>query len=147
MEDETMSSGGFTLVELMIVVAIVGVLAAVTTPEYKRLYRQTSEGMTRGNLGVLRSALSIYYSDNDGIYPYDNLDSLIQSQKYLQKIPLKRTPPYHGEGATVTGGGWIDMDAARGSWFYINDRLDTQFGRIIVNCVHQDLRGNVWSSY
>src|SRR5436190_656992 len=66
---------GFTLIELMIVVAIIGILAAVAIPKFANLIRKSQEGSTKGNLGSLRSAISIYYGDMEGQYPGD-LNSL-----------------------------------------------------------------------
>ena len=60
-----MSFRGFTLIELMIVVAIIGILAGVAVPRYRDLVKRSKEGATKGNLGALRSALNIYYSDNE----------------------------------------------------------------------------------
>jgi prepilin-type N-terminal cleavage/methylation domain-containing protein len=59
---------GFTLIELMIVVAIIGILASIAIPKFADLIRKSKEGATKGNLGSLRSALSIYYGDMEGTY-------------------------------------------------------------------------------
>ncbi|MBI5555872.1 MAG: prepilin-type N-terminal cleavage/methylation domain-containing protein, partial [Elusimicrobia bacterium] len=63
------SKKGFTLVELMIVVAIIGILAGIAIPRYMNFVRRSREGATKGNLGAIRSALNIYYTDQEGIYP------------------------------------------------------------------------------
>ncbi|MBI3565196.1 MAG: prepilin-type N-terminal cleavage/methylation domain-containing protein, partial [Elusimicrobia bacterium] len=60
---------GFTLIELMIVVAIIGILAAIAIPKFAELIRKSGEGASKGNLGSIRSALSIYYGDMEGTYP------------------------------------------------------------------------------
>ena len=60
---------GFTLIELMIVVAIIGILAAIAVPKFADLIRKSTEGASKGNLGSVRSALSIYYGDMEGQYP------------------------------------------------------------------------------
>src|SRR6266566_9732612 len=84
---------GFTLIELMIVVAIIGILAAIAIPKFSQLITKSNEANTKGNLGALRSALSIYYGDMEGWYPTDTLTtSLTSSGKYMTTIPLAKLP-------------------------------------------------------
>ena len=62
---------GFTLIELMIVVAIIGVLSAVAIPQYQNYVAraQVSEGFSL--LGSGKMAVAEYYNEN-GSYPADN---------------------------------------------------------------------------
>ena len=60
---------GFTLIELMIVVAIIGILSAIAIPKFADLIRKSNEGATKGNLGAVRSAITIYYGTNAGLFP------------------------------------------------------------------------------
>ncbi|HNG46017.1 MAG TPA: prepilin-type N-terminal cleavage/methylation domain-containing protein, partial [Elusimicrobiota bacterium] len=64
-----MKKNGFTLIELMLVVAIIGLLAAIAIPKFANLVVKSREAAMKGQLGAIRSALSIYYSDNEGFYP------------------------------------------------------------------------------
>ncbi|HOI42492.1 MAG TPA: prepilin-type N-terminal cleavage/methylation domain-containing protein, partial [Elusimicrobiales bacterium] len=63
------SKKGFTLIELMIVVAIIGILAAIAIPKFADLINKSKEGATKGALSSVRSAINVYYGDNEGWYP------------------------------------------------------------------------------
>src|SRR5271156_806077 len=59
---------GFTLVELMIVVAIISLLAAVIIPNYVHARAQASVSQTEANIKQIATSLELYYADNQG-YP------------------------------------------------------------------------------
>src|SRR5258707_1168884 len=135
---------GFTLIELMIVVAIIGILAAIAIPKFANLIRKSSEGASKGNLGSIRSALSIYYGDMEGQYPAD-LASLTIVGKYLQGIPAAKSPNYHSDTSAILANTGL-LDDANG-WVYDNIASDSNSGVIWVNCTHTDSRGTSWTSY
>src|SRR5882724_9851625 len=105
---------GFTLIELMIVVAIIGVLAAIAIPKFASLIRKSAEGSSKGNLGAIRSALSIYYGDMEGQFPSD-LQYLTVGVKYLgTQMPISKAPDYHPDATSERlatssndAGGWL----------------------------------------
>jgi type II secretory pathway pseudopilin PulG len=53
----------------MIVVAIIGILAAVAIPKFAQMLEKSREGATKGNIGAIRSAISIYSGDWQGVWP------------------------------------------------------------------------------
>ncbi len=66
---------GFTLVELMIVVAIIGILAAVAIPKFADMLEKSREGATKGNLSAIVSGISLYVGDQQGQNPPALLDT------------------------------------------------------------------------
>jgi general secretion pathway protein G len=76
---------GFTLVELMIVMAIIGVLMMVAVPSFIGAIRQAREAVLKEDLHVMRSAIDSYTMDKQKAP--QSLDDLVQSG-YLRSIPV-----------------------------------------------------------
>ena len=75
---------GFTLVELMVVLAVIALLLAVVVPDYVGRTKRAEEAVLQENLAVLRDALDKHFADA-GRYP-ETLDDLV-AKRYLRSIP------------------------------------------------------------
>src|SRR4029079_5550830 len=75
---------GFTLVELLIVISLISILAAMGLVQYKNSVVWSREAVLRTDLFRMRDAIDQYYADK-GKYP-SALDSLV-SDGYMRKVP------------------------------------------------------------
>ena len=76
---------GFTLIELMVVIAIIALLVGIALPRYQNAQRKAREAVLRENLFILRQTIDQYFADK-GYYPQD-LNALVD-EGYLRKIPV-----------------------------------------------------------
>ncbi|MBI5889587.1 MAG: prepilin-type N-terminal cleavage/methylation domain-containing protein [Nitrosomonadales bacterium] len=75
---------GFTLVELLVVMAIIATLLTIAVPRYFHSVENSKEAVLHQNLALTRTALDKYYGDNNR-YP-DSLEDLVR-KKYLRSLP------------------------------------------------------------
>ena len=77
-------AAGFTLIELITVVALVGILAAIALPNFRVAIIQSREAVLKENLFRMRDLIDQYYVDK-GQYP-PSLETLVE-EGYLRKLP------------------------------------------------------------
>lgn len=76
---------GFTLVELLVVLAILALLLTLATPKYFTSIERAKDASLKESLHTLRESIDKYYADN-GKYP-NTLDDLVERQ-YIRKLPI-----------------------------------------------------------
>lgn len=79
---------GFTLIELMIVIAIIAILAAILVPNFLKARAQGQLTACKSNCKNIATALEMYSSDNGGRYPSSgSFEAKLTSGNYLKLIP------------------------------------------------------------
>ena len=91
------TQSGFTLIELMIVMAIIGILATLAIPSFVVAVKHAREAVLKEDLQTMRSAIDSYTMDKQKAP--QSLDDLIQDG-YLKKIP--EDPMTHSKDTWVT---------------------------------------------
>lgn len=154
------NKNGFTLIELMIVIAIIGILAMVTVPKMRDFVNSSKEGATKGALSNIRSGLAIYYS-SISIYPIlttnssptDVTGEFISAMvpTYLKKMPVCFVREHASNSSYNV---YTDSDDAitdNGNWGFNgaeNDKQGSnQWGAFWVSCTHTDVKKTIWSNY
>jgi general secretion pathway protein G len=102
---------GFTLIELMIVITIIGILASIAVPNYRWGIVRAKEAVLRESLYTFRTTIDQFYADQ-GKFP-DSLQEM-SDKKYLREIPkdpltnskeswVIMAPPAPADGSEVKG--------------------------------------------
>lgn len=89
---------GFTLIELMVVISIIGILVAIGAVSYRKTYQLTRDSRRKADLAQIQQALESYRTEN-GTYPSTNSWKSSLSPTYLSTIP---TDPKTGSDYSYT---------------------------------------------
>ncbi len=148
---------GFTYIEIVILVAILSIVAALLFPYIKTLQEKGREAATKANISAIKSAISIYYGDHEGVWPatldVDNKTPGYGFGDYLPTMPKVKVtyPPdrkLNPSGNEVTYKSFqADPSLEKPNIFGKGWRYEKETGRIWVNSTLLDSEGMPYSSY
>ncbi len=138
---------GFTLVEILIVVVILGILAAIVIPQFSSASTEARVSSVQSNLQAVRSQIQLYKIQHNDQYPGEGGASFVEALTkktnisgdldpngaygpYLQKFPKN---PFNSLRTVATGAGTDDLGGGDAGWYF--DTTEEQFYADIIDGV------------
>ena len=153
----TRRKGGFSLLELVIVVVIIGIISAIAIPRLSRGSACAADASLSGSLAVMRNAIDMYAAEHGGSYPaadtvadqltkYTSAAGAVSATKdttYIYGPYLRKVPPLP-VGAKKGNTGIAAADGDGVGWIY-----SATPGDIAANCAatEKDATGKKYSDY
>jgi len=114
------SRAGFTLIELMVVVVVIGILATLGISSFMNMQARSKEARVKGNCHTVQLTAEDFSVQNDGVYAADLGTTLMTGETLIDLLPggaplqnpftLAVTEPIVGAAATVGQTGYSSVD-------------------------------------
>jgi type II secretory pathway pseudopilin PulG len=134
------NNNGFSRLEMLVAVIIIVIFIFISLLKSLSVLHKSEEIATKKGLASLKSAIAMYYGDNDGNYPDANIAKELVEKGYIKQIPYVYIPHHKKSNLILTSN--LTENTDTGGWAYkvdnTTDSTGKAKGRIWINCSHSD---------
>jgi type IV pilus assembly protein PilE len=112
-------SQGFTLIELVVVIVIIGVLASIAFAKYLDLAYKAKQAVTQASLSAVRSTLYMKYAESSGTTNPSFPSSLVASDFATNQLPLNKLNDRSGIATVASAPSGTATNTADGFWYIV----------------------------
>jgi hypothetical protein len=127
-------------IEIVLAILGLGLLIFITVNKCSKVLEQSKEIATKKGLSSLRSAIAVYYADNNGNYPSTDISKELVEKGYIEKIPYVYLLHHKKSNQIIIAN--LNRNIDSGEWAYkVDDSPDSTGhtkGQIWINCSHGD---------